>query len=716
MSRVLYNEGRVVGLSAYELFVREAYGIDPDVTPPTELAWLIASLTNGSSMLLQLVPDNSVGSHYVEIDFPQNSNLWACDTIIGSLFIGTGAASSDSANGWCSKVISYGPLIANRADSSPSADGTTIPPTNPAVTLTDYTKREIQEYAKIVDGIVIQPGTWSDNASTPPQKNLVPDATEPPKVRILLSDSLSERIFILLTGFTDRRVLSAIMDYSTQGNNPQDGDFLGPASYPWANKIVFTSPNVSNQEVSVDVVDLANIYVYNTKYLWPFQNPPEGSTTVTDALKNVKKLTGVQVVSGYVSQEFVNTYCVSHADANAAGADGKISSSLEVQLKYVKQLEAMGIADDYKYCFIYTRDQLTASSQDGAFWPVRISDRRILFTTFATPPDINTTRGFNFSGSSYTDGSVTVPAVSTDMMGSYWNPQGVVESDTTVSQVINGVTVFTNHPVQHWAIPEYDLFSQRYCGVPKPPAAYGDDFLSWLSGTPIKNVLNASDSTVSESILTAMGVHTSYWNLDAESFLQYMATGRDMTKSIDTDYATATTTDSFYIYSRADIEDIALNGLSTKNAAVTMKASFSVADFFKPAKARFYSTGTGTPEITDLVIDPAYHIWGADTKVDSENITALSLTDNFGGLLPMQGTKGDISGDKINWDMIITALSQNKSIDILNGAKVRTNYVQLGNGLRLYISSTAPDDTDVPEGSVGLGWNGIKIYTSGAWT
>ena len=195
MPRVLYNEGRVVGLSAYELFVREAYGIDPDVTPPTELAWLVASLTNGSSMLLQLVPDNSVGSHYVEIDFPQNSNLWACDTIIGSLFIGTGLAASDSANGWCTKVLDYGPLIENTSTSSPSADGSTIPPTNTAVSMSDYTKEEIQEYAKIVDGIVIQPGTWSDNASTPPQKKLVPDATEPPKIRILLSDSLNTTIY-----------------------------------------------------------------------------------------------------------------------------------------------------------------------------------------------------------------------------------------------------------------------------------------------------------------------------------------------------------------------------------------------------------------------------------------------------------------------------------------------------------------------------------------
>jgi hypothetical protein len=78
--------------------------------------------------------------------------------------------------------------------------------------------------------------------------------------------------------------------------------------------------------------------------------------------------------------------------------------------------------------------------------------------------------------------------------------------------------------------------------------------------------------------------------------------------------------------------------------------------------------------------------------------------------------------NNINWDMISSSLNQNKSIDILGDTlremKYSSNYIPLANGLRLYVSSTEPvaaaGDT-IPEGSVGLGWSGVKVYTSGAW-
>jgi hypothetical protein len=33
------------------------------------------------------------------------------------------------------------------------------------------------------------------------------------------------------------------------------------------------------------------------------------------------------------------------------------------------------------------------------------------------------------------------------------------------------------------------------------------------------------------------------------------------------------------------------------------------------------------------------------------------------------------------------------------------NYIELKNGLRLYVSSTEPTDTDIPDGSIGVGWS-----------
>jgi uncharacterized short protein YbdD (DUF466 family) len=52
MPRVLYNEGRVVGYSAYEIYMRHALTADPDATPASEAEWLASTLGFGSSMLL----------------------------------------------------------------------------------------------------------------------------------------------------------------------------------------------------------------------------------------------------------------------------------------------------------------------------------------------------------------------------------------------------------------------------------------------------------------------------------------------------------------------------------------------------------------------------------------------------------------------------------------------------------------------------------------
>jgi len=721
--RTLWNEGRVVGLSAYEIFVRHILGKNPAAVVPSEQAWLASMLSNGSSMLLQVGVDNIDGSHYIEIDMPVTSELWAANTIVGSFFLGTGAGSGTTTS-WCDRVTDYGPLIQNDSEHSP--EGGVIPPTDKAVSISDTVRDQLREYAKIIDGIVIQPGEWTENSTKPPQKGLTPDASVPPVLRILVNDRIETPFYILLTGFSYRGILDGVMDYTAFNLNPENGDYLGPVSFPWANKIIFSVPSAVISElnnVAVDVVDLANMYLYNTKYIWPFKNPPGvGDFTKAD-LYDVKSLTGVQVLSGYVSDEFIDTFCVSYKEAIDADADGKISSTMQIQLKYIRQIEQLygtAVASDstkWMYFFYYIRDSLGVSSQDGAFWPVNMETHQVLFTTFSAPPDINTTRGFNFSGEPYTDSDVTVPYTSTDIMGTYWN-QDLNPGGTTVSQHLTapGEYVFENHPIQHLAITDYELFNQPIAGVPKPPASYGDDFIAWLSATPISKVL-ASTEAASIEIMDSMGIHESYRALDAESFLQYLATGRDMTQPIDADYSTATTDRYFYIYDKNTILSIKAQAAwpaTPYPAYATMKASLSVADFFKPAKVYIYRSSDNV-DITKQMTDPTFHLWGAETKVNKDSITALALTDEFGCLLPMNGVQGTITGDTVNWDMLMTALSQNKSVDVLNGAKVRTNYVQLGNGLRFYISATEPTDTDVPEGSVGLGWDGVKIYTSGAW-
>ena len=142
------------------------------------------------------------------------------------------------------------------------------------------------------------------------------------------------------------------------------------------------------------------------------------------------------------------------------------------------------------------------------------------------------------------------------------------------------------------------------------------------------------------------------------------------------------------------------------------------------------------------------------TTAGSSTRTSLALCDTNGNRLPLNGTSGTLTvGPNVNgvaWGNLTDALSSNRTIDIL-GANLRsfasklpnvtvagnaaikfdnatitqtnssvsntkkeisfsvapksgTNYIVFNNGLRLYISKTAPTDTDVPVGSIGIGW------------
>jgi hypothetical protein len=38
------------------------------------------------------------------------------------------------------------------------------------------------------------------------------------------------------------------------------------------------------------------------------------------------------------------------------------------------------------------------------------------------------------------------------------------------------------------------------------------------------------------------------------------------------------------------------------------------------------------------------------------------------------------------------------------GGSIDSDHIQFSNGLRFYVSATEPTDTDIPEGSIGVGW------------
>lgn len=250
MPREIWNEGRVVGLSAYETYVKQHVIEDPTTPPATEREWLASSLAMGNSMILK-VPTVSGGSdehHYVDIPMPENTRLCAANTIIAQFFEGD-AVFEDRY--WANRVTDYGPLISNKSASHPegSIPGNAIHEGVPTSSLEDWSdakKKQLKEYMRIVDGVVLQPGTWSDWEGSSPNQDFSANLSRPyPVIRLHIKGPITAGMPILLTGFTIRTVLSGISgtDSSLQTESPQDGDFLGPAVFPWANKIIFSVPN-----------------------------------------------------------------------------------------------------------------------------------------------------------------------------------------------------------------------------------------------------------------------------------------------------------------------------------------------------------------------------------------------------------------------------------------------------------------------------------------
>ena len=240
MPKQLYNEGRITGMSAFESYIKKALETDPDNPPASETEWLSASLAMGSSMLVKIKASDTTksGPQSIDIAFPTKCRLCAANNVVAQLFSGKGYYGGNATERWASKVTEYSPLISNDATASPNGVVTTgsgIP--KKADAHFDDTKRgQLVDYMKILDGVILQPGTWSNNASKPPQKEFAPDLSKPPILRILFSDRLENDIEIMMVGFTNRVVVQGETGVDTSVNtaSPESGDFLGPACFPWS--------------------------------------------------------------------------------------------------------------------------------------------------------------------------------------------------------------------------------------------------------------------------------------------------------------------------------------------------------------------------------------------------------------------------------------------------------------------------------------------------
>lgn len=295
----IYNQGRVVGYSAYEMYLRHHLASGSISEPATESEWLASSLCGGSSIVIKLCPENIIekhtkdlntnmpvvfrykrnsvtgevteemyspaddmsdnldGTNYSvhEIEIPSQSNLYAVSTLIGSPFIGTPHFKD---NEFIADYIQdYGPLISNTPDSHPTYKPTTGID-NIDVPISMYINDEsthideLNSFNRIVDGVVIVPAMWernnvNDSSVVPYMKMNALFNENKPKIRVLVKGEIKDSLNILLSGFNIDSIVSGISGRANQLNSESyyNGDFLGPQIVPWAVKIMFYKPTAS---------------------------------------------------------------------------------------------------------------------------------------------------------------------------------------------------------------------------------------------------------------------------------------------------------------------------------------------------------------------------------------------------------------------------------------------------------------------------------------
>lgn len=245
MPRQIWNEGRVQGYSAYEIYLKQALSDDPDLQPATEREWLASSIACGSSMVVK-IPKTSNDAGYLDISLPENSKLCAANVIFANLFLGD--CEYDVNSYFAKRVINYGFCISNTLNFHPDTNGTQIPTTDDDISLESVLSYS-EAYNKIIDGVVIQPGKWKETGDEAGQyMDLSPDMSKSPFIRIFYSGKIESTIQIMLTGFTIRSVISGVcgLDGSYNATSPQDGTFLGPAQFPWAAKIIFSQSTATS--------------------------------------------------------------------------------------------------------------------------------------------------------------------------------------------------------------------------------------------------------------------------------------------------------------------------------------------------------------------------------------------------------------------------------------------------------------------------------------
>ena len=593
MSQEIYNEGRVIGISAWEYFAKtaESRGVDPQDIPD-ENKWLASMIGIGASMILKVPQGTQAGIRDYEL--PAGSTLSAAGVIFANPFLGNCEFDSDS--GWAKKVTSYSPLIKNTSGSGnnpPMQDGT-VP--SGIYDPEDYAAM-LSEFIKITDGIVyIKNATWRQTSSGVPYKDIDPNYNASSTViRLYIHSELKTDVFILFTGFTNKVLLQTYAGYATgngggsadtDNNDWVDGGMLGPEIIPWSSKIVFSVPSTIYNLVNALTRTIPSDTSYTAKTV--------GGITFKDIDTTVR----ANSLIDFNSINLTDYYNV-HSYSTSPTLQENVTAA------------PMGLADSYNTIVAWypgmTAAKISSATDASKIFPPAIYATQVTATGTQTlvPLDVaapGTVKGFENSTEAY----------------------------NYTQQMPNNYAVYHNTT--------YNTYSFVVPNDSNPDHWAGTAKLEYLTAPKVQ--------------LTVGSQVTKLVSLTNSSGTDYGTNGNSGTVSVG---PTNDLTWDNLLTALKDNKKLDVLGTKLHNVGTELNTSNTIG-------------------ITNSVTN----IGAATLTLTGSN--SVSMTTSVSG-----GTK-------------MATLANNTSI------KSGTNFIEFSNGLRLYISSSNPGTSNVPVGSIGIGW------------
>ena len=693
----IFNEGRVVGLSAYEVYVRhhmEEFGDDPENPPASERAWLASSITFGSSLLIKISSegpyamtktwqaDRESSETYwgVELKIPYESRLCCASHILASIFLGKGEVGKHAP--FCDTISDYGFLSSDTGQSN--YDTMTMNPSD-----ITYYDSQLREYSKLIDGIVIQPITDGD------QRKYIPNLHDSPKIRLLFREQVSTPFYLLLTGFSDCSVINGTALHFKGSrpttSRPDTGDFLGPNVFPWSSKII----------ISVPASTMSRLFAEKMTRQLIDSTSSTGSTIHSEVKKgketNFRKIKGDAVID------------MNHSYLPQFYNDRGSMQSVELSRLYENVTRFLPLSNEI--------DQLAVVSRDEGNYDIPALFGAVLKGTgysylypidCAAPGTVKAYPETAFSG-----GTAELQNFFKNRPGCY----ALIMRDGTEYTVYR-LEVTSSGEVHRWPVADMNN---------------GD---VGITTTPIKKVGSYIQVKAGKKSLYALRIDDISNNPASDATDSYIsensdATRRDIMKEGEGDYPTGTSLSRMGLPTSGTVEGVNYISLRTISYAIKHKRRL---DLLGKALRKFRNNIQIDEDKDDTIKCYVKFNFSKPivftNKVTFEQPIYIKNTSTFEKDATFTENINVNGNAKINGHLQLakhvtscrgqssrTGGTQEVHIDLLNstsgaieqGFAIGANsYITMTNGLRLYIGpgpdGTAPQGDDIPIGSIGIGW------------